>query len=169
MNKAGLLTTTAASFALAVQANAQEIINTPSFTAQTERILSQACPDSTPSGPAAIKQCTDAIWPRAHDLAANLSTFIKDYKWPLLSAGIAQGELLPCQHAVQSMKATPFSTAYSKAYTQKAIDTAAICVASFDRAVSLVGTNLEQASRNMIVDQINCFTNPQSCQRKNSL
>ncbi len=169
MKQAGLFVTTAAAAGMAFQASAQEIINTLGFTHETEQALSAACPDPTPVDPIAMKDCITGIWPRAYDIAANLSSYIRNYMDQSLSTGAAQGELLTCQQAAQRMENTPFQIEHYKAYAQKGIDTATTCIESFDRAVREVGVNLEQESRNMVVDQINCFRSPAGCRRPSGL
>lgn len=133
------------------------------FTTKIDRQMKLGCPDPLPTAPQAVKKCVDATWRSAYDIAANMSTFIKNNNRLGFWAGAAQGELLSCEWKAKAMSQRGFSENAVTAYRVEGISVAIACIGSTDRAESAVKAFVDTPAQNRVIAQINCFNNPRDC------
>lgn len=149
------------------QAQDINIINTPSFTRETDRALSAACP--TPilkkDDEQASAECVRGTLEQASRLSNNMSAYVDEHG-PIspFKAGILKGDLLRCSAKKATSTAAATNLSFER-YLQVTVGAARECIQSFDRVARELGVNLEQDSRNLIVDQLNCFVSPDQCIR----
>lgn len=148
--RANVLSATFLSFGLTFQAHARdiEIVNTATYTAKTEDAFAKACPDPKSEEPADLKACVDQTLSAAYDVAENLFE-----KYP----GKLRGQMRECASSKDAADEMRFSGADMDFYISQKINAATICIEDFDKMVRSVGVNLEQDSRNIIADHINCL------------
>ena len=138
----------------------------PDFANKIDKALLTACPDPTPSfNSPTLRACADATWKQAYNIAANVSTFIKNNSGQDFWSGAAQGELLTCEWRAKAMNKKSFDPKNPIPYVQSAVDTATECILSIDRAESAVRKFIDTPAQNYVIDQINCFRNPTECKR----
>ena len=142
----------------------------PVFADKIDRQLSEACPDPTPSLDAAnLRQCVDGVSSNAAEIAAYVSDFIRTNP----SFGIPQVDiddqllLLRCAREVDTTQALEFE-GNERAYTEYGIGTAARCVQLIDAAEQKYDAFVNTAAQNHLVDAVNCFVDPDDCERPNN-